>query len=52
MAVSQDTSIAYGSEFWPLEDLQRVFGQHELFPFFENVHKNGMQYHLTEDLTE
>ena len=48
----QHTSVAFGSEFRPLTQLEPIFGKQDLFPFFAKVHKRGMSYELKEELTE
>ena len=48
----QDTTIAYGSEFRPIDDLRSVFGKHPNFEFFESTVLNGMTYHFDRELTE
>jgi len=49
---NQDTTVAYGSEFRSLDDLKYVFGKHPNYPFFADIHTNGMDYHFDFDLTE
>jgi hypothetical protein len=48
----QDTTVGYGAEFRPIEDLKIIFGQHLNFDFFETTVLNGMDYHFTSELTE
>jgi hypothetical protein len=48
----QDTTVAYGAEFRPIEDLKIIFGRHPNFEFFEATVLNGMDYHFTTELTE
>ena len=48
----QDTTVAYGSEFRPIEDPRIIFGKHPNFDFFESTVLNGMDYHFTSELTE
>ena len=48
----QDTTIAYGSEFRPIEDLRSTFRQHPNFEFFESTVLDGMHYHFTKELTD
>ena len=47
----QHTSLYYGNEFRPIEDLESIYGNHDLFPFFKKVHQNGMEYKYTRELT-
>ena len=47
----QHTSLFYGHEFRPIEDLESLYGQHDLFPFFKNIHQNGMEYKYKRELT-
>ena len=49
---NQHKSIAFGSTFWPLNQLETIFQKHELFPIFSKVCKHGMEYKLKEELTE
>ena len=48
---NQHTSLFYGHEFRPIDDLESLYGQHDLFPFFQNIHKNGMEYKYKRELT-
>jgi hypothetical protein len=48
----QHTTVAYGSEFRSLLDLEVVFGRHPNFAFFSDIHTNGMDYHFDYELTE
>ena len=38
------TSLAFGAEFWLIEDLQKIFREHSNCPFFECLHQRGMDY--------
>jgi hypothetical protein len=49
---SQDTTLAYGSEFRPLADLVCIFGKHPNYDFFADIHKHGVDYHFEFELTE
>ena len=49
---NQHTSLCYGSEFRSIEDLSAIYRHHELFPFFKEMHQEGMEYHYDRDLTE
>jgi hypothetical protein len=48
----QDTTLGFGSEFRPLDQLELVLGQHPNFPFFADVLANGMSHHFTEELSD
>jgi hypothetical protein len=48
----QDTTVGYGAEFRPIEDLKIIFGQHPNFDFFKITVMNGMDYHFTSELNE
>ncbi|OEU12035.1 hypothetical protein FRACYDRAFT_245162 [Fragilariopsis cylindrus CCMP1102] len=52
LEANQHTTVAYGSEFWELSDLEAVFGRHPNFDFFSEILTNGMDYHFDFDLTE
>jgi hypothetical protein len=47
----QDTTLNFGSEFRPLEQLETILGQHPNFGFFSKVLKDGMDYRFTEALS-
>ena len=49
---NQHTTLCYGSEFRSIEDLESIYGKHELFEFFTEMHQEGMEYHFDCDLTE
>ena len=49
---NQHTTLCYGSEFRSIEDLESIYGKHELFGFFTEMHQEGMEYHFERDLTE
>jgi len=46
------TTVDHGSEFRPLEQLQRVVGQHPGFAYLKEMFTSGFDYHLTRVLTE
>jgi hypothetical protein len=48
----QDTTLNFGSEFRPIDDLEMILGRHPNFGFFANVLAKGMDYHFTEELSE
>ena len=45
---AQSTTLGFGSEFRPLQQLQRLLGQHPNFPFFRTILEQGMDYIFTE----
>ena len=45
------TLLAYGSEFHPIDELASIYQNHNLFPFFANLHQEGMEYIYKETLT-
>ena len=49
---NQQTTLCYGSEFRAIDDLESIYGRHELFGFFTEMHQQGMEYHYDRDLTE
>ena len=49
---NQDTSLGYGSEFRSIEDLKLLYHQHELFPFFTEMHQQGMEYVYDREFSE
>ena len=52
LANHQHTTLAHGSEFSSLDKLLTIFGNHNLFKFFADIHNNGMEYKVSEKLTE
>ena len=46
----QHTSLNYGNEFRPIEDMEKIYGNHDLFSFFKQVHQHGMEYKYTREL--
>jgi hypothetical protein len=48
----QDTTLGFGSEFRPVEQLDKILGQHPNFGFFSDVLVAGMDYHFTDELSE
>ena len=49
---NQHTTLCYGSEFRAIEDLESIYGRHEMFGFFTEMHQEGIEYHYDRDLTE
>ena len=41
------TTLNYGSEFRPLNDMRNILGKHPHFAFFEKMHRNRMDYSFT-----
>jgi hypothetical protein len=52
LAAHQDTTLNFGSEFRPLDQLTKILGQHPNFEFFSDVLSNGMDYRFTTELSE
>jgi hypothetical protein len=52
LSLQQETTLGFGSEFRPIEQLEKVLGGHPNFGFFADVLKNGMSYHFTNELSE
>ena len=48
----QNTALNSNSEFRPLEDLERIFGQHDLFPLVQRLHRQGLVFEVKEELSE
>jgi hypothetical protein len=48
----QDTTLGFGSEFHPIEQMEIVLGWHPNFGFFSNILVNGMDYHFTSELSK
>jgi len=46
------TTIDHGSEFRPIEQLERVVGSHPNFSFLKTILKEGFQYFLSRELSE
>jgi len=47
-----DTTLGFGSEFRPLDQLRKVLGGHPNFPFLEEYVSTGMPYLFRESLPE
>ena len=52
LASHQRTTLNFGSEFCPINHLRKILGGHPNFGFFSDVLTNGVDYHVTEELTE
>ena len=48
----QHTTLGFGSEFRPLDQLEKTLGQHPNFKFFSEVLADGMDYRFTKELSE
>jgi hypothetical protein len=48
----QDTTLGFGSEFRPVDQMAKILGQHPNFAFFSEVLVNGMDYRFKEELSE
>jgi hypothetical protein len=44
----QDTTLGFGSEFCPLDQLEAILGKHPNFGFYAKVLANSMDYRLTK----
>jgi hypothetical protein len=51
-AANKGTTLDYGSEFRPIDQLRKVLGGHPLFPELTEILSNGMDYRYSEELTE
>jgi hypothetical protein len=49
---NRDTTLDYGSEFRPLNQLRRILGQHPNFSELEKIISHGMDYRFATDLPE
>jgi hypothetical protein len=47
-----DTTIGYGSEFRPTDQLNKIFGGHPNFGFFSKTLKKGMDYFFDSEILE
>jgi hypothetical protein len=52
LAAHSDTTLNYGSEFRPIEQLARILGQHPNFDELQKILTSGMDYRFTRPLTE
>jgi hypothetical protein len=48
----QDTTLGFGSEFRPVDQMKKILGQHPNFDFFSEVLTNGMTYRFKDELSE
>jgi hypothetical protein len=48
----QETTLAYGSEFRPIAQLETVLGQHPHFPQLQKILTEGMDFRFARTLTE
>jgi hypothetical protein len=46
------TTLNYGAEFRPVQQLEKVLGPHPNFAFFRTVLRDGMNYFFKSELTE
>jgi hypothetical protein len=51
-AANKGTTLDYGSEFRPIDQLLKVLGGHPLFPELSKILTEGMNYRYSEELTE
>jgi hypothetical protein len=52
LASHQDSTLAFGSEFRPVEQLRTILGGHPNFAFFTDVLASGMEFHFSHQLSE
>ena len=52
LAKHQDTTLNFGSEFRPIDELETILGSHPNFGFFSEVLAQGMDYRFTDELSE
>jgi len=50
--LQKDTTIAHGSEFRPIDQLERLVGEHPNFPFLKTMLEQGFQYFVQNELSE
>jgi hypothetical protein len=48
----QETTLGFGSEFCPLDQLKDILGKHPHFGFFAKVLTNGIDYGFTKVLSD
>jgi hypothetical protein len=48
----QDTTLGYGSEFRPLDQLEKVLGGHPKFSVLSGLISNGMDYRFKKEITD
>jgi hypothetical protein len=47
-----DTTLGYGSEFRPVDQLEKIFAGHPNFAFFQSILQQGMNYFFHQEITE
>jgi hypothetical protein len=47
-----DTTLGYGSEFRPVDQLEKIFAGHPNFAFFRGVLQKGMDYFFHQEISE
>jgi hypothetical protein len=52
MAAHTSTTMGFGSEFRPLDQLDQILHSHPIFPFFREILSKGMDYRFTKELSE
>jgi hypothetical protein len=52
LAANSHTTLGYGAEFRPINQLEKVLGPHPNFAFLRTVLHNGMDYFFKSQLTE
>jgi hypothetical protein len=52
LAKHQDSTLAFGSEFCPVEQLQTILGGPPNYAFFKDVLAQGMPFHFCQELSE
>ena len=52
LASHQETTLGYGSEFRPIDQLTLILGRHPLFPKLAHLVSSGMSYHFNRALSE
>jgi hypothetical protein len=48
----QDSTLGYGSEFRPVEQLRSILGTHPQFPALETICREGMNYRFHTELSD
>jgi hypothetical protein len=52
LATQGSTTLGFGSEFRPLEQLDQLLDKHPVYPFFRDILSLGMDYKFTTELSE
>jgi hypothetical protein len=47
-----DTTLGYGSEFRPTNQLNKIYAGHPNYPFFRGILQKGMDYCFNQEITE